>query len=461
MDKGNNAALWRQKFKRVKDGLDEEQVFSSMNSLIEQNSQLTARLEHLDSLTKLAENTVIEADRLATAIRQEIEQNAREQAASTVAEAEEKAAGIVAGANQAKEAAERAIAEGREKARLDAESVVAKARTEAEAEKERILAEARQTGDAILQEETEKAEQQAEMMLKAAEEQATAAVSRAEKQARTVLDEAAQKIRAAEEQTQQILAETQQKAEEIEQTARDNAARLIAESEQEAEDLRAARIAAAEEEARNILKEATEKAHAQAMDIRREAQQILVRSKQVGEEHIKDKFRRVYESLITDLAAGSLKTLEEQTPHAPEPPAQEREELEDDEAVSQPVAEQEEIEPEDGVVESEPVTGPVMRTDVDDGLYQGTVEITITPPVGLDRMLQLHKNLRHIRQIEVLNLGVSKDKGITIRIYVENPVPLLGLLKELPEIEEIKEEPAADYSSEKDAVTRIIVSTRK
>ncbi len=66
-----------------------------------------SRLEHLDSLTKLAERTLVEADKIANGVRQEAEEEARTKAAGIIAKAEE----------QAQVEAERMIAEARSQAK--------------------------------------------------------------------------------------------------------------------------------------------------------------------------------------------------------------------------------------------------------------------------------------------------------------------------------------------------------
>ena len=74
------------------------------------------------------------------------------------------------------------------------------------------------------------------------------------------------------------------------------------------------------------------------------------------------------------------------------------------------------------------------------GIYKGTVELAIPPPIDLARMLQLHKHLKQTPQVEVLNFGGSVDKGITIRLLLENPTPLLKVLEDLPEVQEVSAE---------------------
>ena len=57
--------LWGRQFNLVKNGLSEAQVVSFVNDLAKQHDVLLQRHEHLSALTKLAERTVTEADKLA------------------------------------------------------------------------------------------------------------------------------------------------------------------------------------------------------------------------------------------------------------------------------------------------------------------------------------------------------------------------------------------------------------
>ena len=125
MDTSNDnvSDLLKKKFKVVKDGLDQDEVFSFISNLMDQNNELTAKLEHLDSLKKLAEKTVIEADKQAENIKLEIQEQAKAEAASTIAEAEEKARAeaekIIVDAQQRKAKSDKTIAEAVESGRWD------------------------------------------------------------------------------------------------------------------------------------------------------------------------------------------------------------------------------------------------------------------------------------------------------------------------------------------------------
>jgi vacuolar-type H+-ATPase subunit H len=129
------------------DGQDRE-LMAFIDSLIDQNAELAAKLENIDSLTELAEKTVIEAGREAEEIKLEAEKEANARAAAIVARAEGKAKAV-------------------------AQKVVAKAKEKAEAEARRIIAEAGQRAEESVQERLSLAEQQAQEMMRAAEEKSS------------------------------------------------------------------------------------------------------------------------------------------------------------------------------------------------------------------------------------------------------------------------------------------------
>ena len=89
--KGAIIGLGGGEFRRVKNGLDETQVTSFINELISQRDTLVQREDHLSSLTKLAEKTVAEADKLAKNIKTEAVDQAEAEAAVIIAKAEEEA----------------------------------------------------------------------------------------------------------------------------------------------------------------------------------------------------------------------------------------------------------------------------------------------------------------------------------------------------------------------------------
>jgi hypothetical protein len=107
--------------------------------------------------------------------------------------------------------------------------------------------------------------------------------------------------------------------------------------------------------------------------------------------------------------------------------------------------------------------------DQEEGLtmFYGTVELALAPPLGLEQMLHIHKQLKEMPSINVMNLGGSVDKGITIRAHLPEAIPLLKILNELPDVLEAEEELPGSESEvpgrrdgEQTPLRRIIVRTR-
>ncbi len=209
---------------------------------------------------------------------------------------------------------------------------------------------------------------------------------------------------------------------------------------------------------------------------------MLDRSKKLSHNQIKAKLRKAHEEILASIELEAIEEIAE-LPSAEEPPeaaeaapvAEAAEEMaeapqeEVAEAVAevepQPEVEEAEVEeealPAAVAAEAEQPTAPAPEDT--SALYDGTVELTIPPPVGLDRMLQLHKHLRSIPQVEVLNLGVSADKGITIRLLLQVPTPLIQVLGELPEVESVQEAGKVNSGRQagKAGVRKFILSTKK
>jgi len=139
------------------DGLEGE-LAAFVNSLIEQNAELAAKLESVDSLMELAEKTVIEAGREAEGIRAEAETEANARAAAIVASAVEKA-------------------------KAAAQDVVARAKEKAEAEARGIIAEAGQKAEQGLRERLSLAEEQAQEIMRSAEETGSRIIAAAQEKA--------------------------------------------------------------------------------------------------------------------------------------------------------------------------------------------------------------------------------------------------------------------------------------
>jgi hypothetical protein len=108
-------------FKRVKNGLDEAQVASFIDELTKERAELAQSQDHIASLNRLAEMTVVEADRLATKVKTEATEQAKAESTAIIDKARE----------QARQMMEKKIAEAVEIANEKANAIKAKFEDEA------------------------------------------------------------------------------------------------------------------------------------------------------------------------------------------------------------------------------------------------------------------------------------------------------------------------------------------
>jgi len=88
-------ALGGREFNRVKNGLDEAQVASFIDELTKERDKLAQAQEHIESLNRLAEMTVVEADRLATQVKAEAAEQAKAESVAIIDKAREQAQQMV------------------------------------------------------------------------------------------------------------------------------------------------------------------------------------------------------------------------------------------------------------------------------------------------------------------------------------------------------------------------------
>jgi len=124
-------------FRRVKNGVDEAQVGTFIDELIKERDELSQSKHHIASLTKLAETTIVEAEKMANQIKTEAADKANAESTSIVNEAKQ----------QARQMAEEKKVEALEHASKEAEAIKSEAKREAaklgDREREKILGELR------------------------------------------------------------------------------------------------------------------------------------------------------------------------------------------------------------------------------------------------------------------------------------------------------------------------------
>ena len=72
-------------------------------------------------------------------------------------------------------------------------------------------------------------------------------------------------------------------------------------------------------------------------------------------------------------------------------------------------------------------------------LYKGMVELSFSHPVNLQQVLQFYNTLKHVRQVDVVDVAGLVEKNVTIKLLLETLTPLVKILKVLPEVEEISD----------------------
>jgi cell division initiation protein len=127
MAKNNNNSngvveLWGHEFKKTADGLDKGEVISFVTELMKKNESLLKRADHLESLTKLAEKTIMDADEVAKQVQEEAKEQAKAEAKKILSGAEEEAQRLI----------EERKAEATAVAKREAEAIKAKAQKQAE-----------------------------------------------------------------------------------------------------------------------------------------------------------------------------------------------------------------------------------------------------------------------------------------------------------------------------------------
>jgi len=249
----------------------------------------------------------------------------------------------------------------------------------AKKEAELIIAEAERQGEEIVQERAAAAEQRASDIARKAEDDAAAVRADARREADELIAEAKRKVETAERQADEILKEAAAVAESARAVAEEESRRLVEGIRRKTDQLTQDMVSKAEDEGRLIIERATEVARAEAERITEEARQMLLASKQLLE-------MQAAERCDTPPLRGA-----------------------DDSAAA----------------------------GASGALYEGTVELAICPPIVLDRVVKLHRHLKRIPQIKVMDVSRSDDRGLQMRLHVPQRTPLIEVLKAFPEISKV------------------------
>jgi hypothetical protein len=70
-------------------------------------------------------------------------------------------------------------------------------------------------------------------------------------------------------------------------------------------------------------------------------------------------------------------------------------------------------------------------------LHQGTVRLTIAPPVDSDQLRRLEELLYQVEGLKLVLIGGSVDGDTEIVVSAENPLPLLDILSKMPPVAQV------------------------
>ncbi len=141
---------------------------------------------------------------------------------------------------------------------------------------------------------------------------------------------------------------------------------------------------------------------------------------------------------------------EEVSEEKTEEPAQLQEEPAE-EKVEQPVQLQEEEVPEEKTEEPleqhpleeisgrEETNSTQLKPADDQTLYNGEVELAIAIPVELRMISKLYNYLQTIPDMKLLRTTGSWDRGTTITVVTDKPIPLINIISKIPDVEVIAE----------------------
>jgi len=412
------------------------EMTSYINSFIDQNAgkivaaaEEKARLAAQRIIDKAREKAEAEIDRIILDSKAEMDKSAEQ----TIREAEEKVSWFVleVSAHVTEEAqamkkeivnklvekkSSQIVARAEEKARSAAQQIVAKARERAEAEARRIVERAKEAADKSVQEIAQGADDEAARMVievkdvegtgsqlgkeETGEQQPSAVSEFIEKGPETA-------ERNVPEVAQVISVEAAPTVAEVETAA-------VAEKRPEDKDVEKQAVVGSESVG-GVVGEAKKDSPEMVKEADSEAPAALVQA----EDKAKGRVIEFVSEDNGDKSKAAELAKEELAPVAPSPPES-----------AAPVQESTVAQKPE-----EPLSTLGEGDNEDFVLYKDLVQLTLPPPIALDHMLKLHKQLKNTPNVKVMELTGSLDKGVKIELFLTTPVPLIGVLKAIPEVE--------------------------
>lgn len=194
-----------------------------------------------------------------------------------------------------------------------------------------------------------------------------------------------------------------------------------------------------------------------------EAAQIIAQAKKEAEE-VKGSSKTAAEKEIEDSLSVAEKTAEEKAEEPAQPVEEAAAQLMEEAAASEPVTAAESLEQhstEQGHGKEETKPAPLKQDS--HSLYTGEVEIAIGIPVDPNVVAKLYNYLQTTPEIKFVRTSGSWNRGTTITVVLDKPIPLISVISsKIPEAEITPEQPGKDgFVKERKGVRRINLALKK
>jgi len=275
--------------------------------------------------------------------------------------------------------------------------------------------------------------------------------------AESVVDEAEQ-IAALEEakaEAKKIISQAKLEAKELKKAAeagvteeaRAEAEKIISQAKLEAEEMKKAAEATATKEAKAEAEKIISQAKLEAKELKKAAEAGVTEEARAEAEKIISQAKLEAEELKKAAEATAKKAaIEEKIETPAEPEAAAEEKVEPPAEPEAAAGEKKKQEPAESPPSEKGTTQ--VKTSGDQKLYTGEIELIIASPVDPKVMAKLFTYLQTTPEVKLVHSTGSLERGTTITVALDKPVPIISALSSrLPEVEPIVERSDKDSST--------------
>ena len=87
---------------------------------------------------------------------------------------------------------------------------------------------------------------------------------------------------------------------------------------------------------------------------------------------------------------------------------------------------------------TEDFDGSITAVDIDSEVYEGEVQLAITPFESFSQINKFKKYLSSINDLKIISENWSEEEGLSIAISLQEPLALAHVLRDMPEVARVK-----------------------